>query len=178
MRGTVINFFGGPNVGKSTYAAHLFSQMKIRGFSVALVTEFAQELVFENRLNVLESDQLSVFTEQNRRLLRVVDRFDYVISDSPILLSNVYFNADLSMYVKEDFEQFVLSSFNNYKNINLYLMRKINWHHNMAERRHSVEESAVFDEKIYQYLIRNHIPFKAIENSIESVDLPGIVPNL
>ena len=41
MRATVINLFGGPNVGKSTYAAHLYAQMKIRGLSVALVNEVA-----------------------------------------------------------------------------------------------------------------------------------------
>ena len=58
MRGTVINLFGGPNVGKSTYAAHLYSQMKIRGMSVALVNEVAQEMIFEGRMDVLEGDQI------------------------------------------------------------------------------------------------------------------------
>ncbi len=46
----VINLWAGPGAGKSTTAAGLFNLMKIRGYNVELVTEFAKEMVYEGRL--------------------------------------------------------------------------------------------------------------------------------
>ena len=176
MRGTVINLFGGPNVGKSTYAAHLYSQMKIRGMSVALVNEVAQEMIFEGRMDVLEGDQLLVFAEQNRKVLRVINKFDYVISDSPIILSNIYFNEKMCIYDKDSFHQFVLSTFNQYRNVNIYLERAIEWNHNMAERRHNADEAKTLDIQIRNYLAINRIPFKSVENNIAKAEIGSVVP--
>lgn len=176
MRGTVINLFGGPNVGKSTYAAHLYSQMKIRGMSVALVNEVAQEMIFEGRMDVLEGDQLLVFAEQNRKVLRVINRFDYVISDSPIILSNIYFNEKTSIYDKKAFHQFVLSTFNQYRNVNIFLERAIEWNHNMAERRHNAEEARELDTQIRNYLAINRVPFRTVENSIAKAAIGTVIP--
>lgn len=53
----VINLFGGPGSGKSTLAAGLFERMKIQGLSVELVTEYAKDMVWERRGNILD-DQL------------------------------------------------------------------------------------------------------------------------
>ena len=41
----VINFYGGPGVGKSTKAAGMFYKMQLAGYSVELVNEFAKECV-------------------------------------------------------------------------------------------------------------------------------------
>jgi hypothetical protein len=176
MRATVINLFGGPNVGKSTYAAHLYAQMKIRGLSVALVNEVAQEMIFEGRMDVLEGDQLLVFAEQNRKVLRVANRFDYVISDSPIILSNIYFNEKMCIYDKASFQQFVLSTFNQYRNVNIFLERAVEWGHNMAERRHNAEEARELDMEIRNYLAINRIPFRAVENNIAKAEIGAVVP--
>ncbi len=176
MRGTVINMFGGPGVGKSTYAAHTYAQMKIRGLSVALVNEVAQEMIFEGRFNVLEKDQLLIFSEQNRKVLRVIDKFDYIITDSPIILSNIYFNDEKCIYEKHPFEEFVLSTFNQYKNINIYLTRATDWFHNMEERIHEKEDAKVYDHRILQYLLEKNIPFKEVANSIAKSDIGEIIP--
>lgn len=45
----VINLFGGPGIGKSTLAAGLFEHMKIAGFNVELVNEYAKDMVWEQR---------------------------------------------------------------------------------------------------------------------------------
>lgn len=39
----VINLFGQPGAGKSTGAAYIFSQLKLRGINAELVTEFAKD---------------------------------------------------------------------------------------------------------------------------------------
>jgi hypothetical protein len=86
----VINLFAGPGAGKSTTAAGVFAELKTRGYSAELVTEFAKECAWEGRSGPLRC-QPYVFGEQLWRLERLRDRgVDVVVSDSPILLSAIY----------------------------------------------------------------------------------------
>lgn len=39
----VVNLLGGPGCGKSTGAAYIFSQLKMRNIDAELVTEFAKD---------------------------------------------------------------------------------------------------------------------------------------
>ena len=45
----VINFFGPPGTGKSTVASGLFNLMKVNGFSVEAINEFAKQMYWERR---------------------------------------------------------------------------------------------------------------------------------
>ena len=85
----VINLYGGPGTGKSTTAAGLFFEMKNRGILCELVTEYAKDMHWEGRDNVLR-DQLYVTAKQHRKLLRLKGQVDYAITDSPLLLGVVY----------------------------------------------------------------------------------------
>ena len=88
----IINLFGGPGTGKSTTAAHLFAIMKWQGMKVELVSEYAKELTWDGRSNVL-LDQLYVLAKQNRKLERLKNHgLDFVITDSPILMGLAYTN--------------------------------------------------------------------------------------
>ena len=49
----VINFFGGPNSGKSTQAAGMFHRFKIDGYNAEHVNEYAKMCVWENRIDDL-----------------------------------------------------------------------------------------------------------------------------
>ena len=94
---TYINLFGGPGSGKSTLAAGIFSEMKRQGKSVELVTEFAKDLVWENRQDTL-AVQPYVSMKQFRNLFRLKGKVDYVVTDSPLLKDSVYakrFTPDL-----------------------------------------------------------------------------------
>jgi predicted ATPase len=84
-----INLFAGPGVGKSTLASDLFASMKRAGESVELVTEFAKDLVWENRQATL-AIQPYVSAKQYRNLARLRGKVSYVITDSPILKDSVY----------------------------------------------------------------------------------------
>ena len=84
---TYINLYGGPGTGKSTTAAGLFHYMKLMGLKCELITEFAKDLAYEDRIH---TDQLLIFSEQYARMARVKDKVDYAISDSPLLLSHIY----------------------------------------------------------------------------------------
>jgi len=97
----VINLIGPPGAGKSTTAAGLFSLMKLEGLKAELVTEYAKDLVYENRLEYL--DQNYIFAKQHRRLSRLRGVVDYVVTDSPLLVSLYYTDPDLP----ESFRTFV-----------------------------------------------------------------------
>lgn len=156
----VINIFGGPGSGKSTFAAHLFTQLKICKLNVELVTEYAKDLVYENQYNLLKTDQLFILANQNRKLQRLLNneqKVDYVITDSPLLLSNVY--AQLNNYkIQESFLKFTLDLFNGYNNINFFLNRDtLDFNHN--GRIQNLDEAIKIDNLIFSYLNENNIKY-------------------
>lgn len=167
----VINFFAGPGVGKTTTAAGVFYKLKTLGYNVEFIHEFAKELVFENRTDILLYDQLFVLSNQNRNLLNKVfeESLDYVIMESPILLSNIYFN-ELSIYNEELFKSFTLDLFKQYNNINFYLNRSINHEFNNTGRIHDEYESKIIDINILRYLNENNIPFYKLNINEDSID--------
>lgn len=85
----VVNLYGGPGTGKSTTAAGIFYYLKSMDFTAELVSEFAKDLVWEQRHRTLE-DQVYVFGKQQHRLTRLLGEVDVVITDSPIMLTPVY----------------------------------------------------------------------------------------
>jgi hypothetical protein len=115
----ILNLFGGPGAGKSTTAAGLFSMMKMRGHRVELVTEFAKDLTYSKDFITL-SNQLAVLGEQDHRLRRLEGHVDYVITDSPLLLSIVYSQG---IYSEQWFRRAVWGAFCTYDNINFLLKR-------------------------------------------------------
>ena len=62
----VINLFGGPSTGKSTLAALLFGTLKSKyDLNCEYVNEYAKDLVYEKRNQILLKDQLYIFAKQN-----------------------------------------------------------------------------------------------------------------
>ena len=85
----IVNLFGVPGAGKSTGAAYIFSQLKMKGINAELITEFAKDKVWENNEKVFKN-QLYLFGKQSFRISRVQDEVDVIITDSPLLLSIFY----------------------------------------------------------------------------------------
>jgi len=115
---TVINIFGGPGSGKTTLAAGLFHKMKINQVEVELVSEYAKDMVWEERPNIMD-DQLYIFTKQYRRIVRLIDKVDFVIVDSPLLMCNAYI---LPGYFTK-LEPLIVEVFNTFNNINFVKAR-------------------------------------------------------
>lgn len=144
---TIINLFGGPCIGKSTMAAELFSNMKKKNYNVELVTEYAKDAVWEERLNVL-TDQLYIMAKQNRRINVLIDKVEYIITDSPLLLSAIYTKD-------EDIIKLAVKLHEKHKSVNFRLRRKPRY--SKIGRAHTKEEALRIDDKIDALLLNYNV---------------------
>lgn len=117
-----VNLFGAPGTGKSTTAAGLFFLLKWKGLKAELVGEYAKDMVYEDRLSVLQ-DQLYVLSKQRRRIDRLVDQVDFAVIDSPIALSHVYSARQDDVTNSQEFREVVDDVFQSYNNANYLLER-------------------------------------------------------
>lgn len=153
----IINLFGPPSSGKSTVAAGLFFLMKINKMSVELVNEFAKELVHEGRHEILTSgEQNYIFAEQLRRQKRLMGKFDFVVSDSPILLPLFYELRETPVEVRNPhFPDLVMSEFKRTTNFNYLLRRRHVFE--TAGRRHDERQSEEIDGELRGFLASRNI---------------------
>jgi hypothetical protein len=160
-RTTVINFYGGPCSGKSTAAAGLFYKIKILDYSVELTDEFAKECVWENNVPMLK-DQLWILAHQHRKILRLAEKVDYIITDSPVLLSPIYRTKYGDPMYTDLIDQMALECYNKYDNINFMLSRP---RENFQEdgRAQNEIESVQIDLDIIRQFNQLDIPYTQIE---------------
>lgn len=117
-KGIVVNFWAAPGSGKSTMAAGLFHRLKCQRINTELTNEYAKDLVWSGRNNDLK-DQLYILAKQKQRVERLVRNCDIVISDSPILMYNVYLNDQYP----DCFRDTLRWAWDQYDNINFLIER-------------------------------------------------------
>lgn len=154
----VINLFGAPGSGKSTLRAGLFYEMKLAGYNVEEVTEYAKDMVWEERFNIF-SDQIYILGKQNRRLLRLTNKVDYVLTDSPILMGIAYMVA--TPY-DETLEQLIVKVFLSYDNLNIFINRKHEYQ--QIGRNQNELEADEKAEQIKELLRMYSIPFTEVNS--------------
>lgn len=120
----VVNLFGSPSTGKSTTMAEVFGKLKRLGVDCEIATEFAKDLVWENRQDSLK-DQLYVFAKQYHKLFRLDGKVQVVVTDSPLLLSMFYNNKynNTGSDFNKSLNQMVMSAHNKFNTMNVYLHR-------------------------------------------------------
>jgi nicotinamide riboside kinase len=84
-----INLFGSAGCGKTTMAARLFAELKMRNFSVEHVQEFIKLDAYEGRFPV-SHDQVHVFASQMNREDRLLRHVKVIVTDSPIHMNIAY----------------------------------------------------------------------------------------
>lgn len=140
----IINLFGGPGCGKSTTAAEIFVSLKKRNMSVELVTEFAKDLVWAKRDRCL-SVQPYVFGKQLYRIERLVGQVDFIVTDSPVLLSALYVQHNTKLFIP-----FVVAEFNRFENWN-YLIHRTKPY--VESGRNQIETEAKYLDKLTKDLL-------------------------
>ena len=158
----IINIFGGPGIGKSSIAAGVTYKIKKNHISCDQPYEFPKLLAWDENHSAIR-DQLYVLANQHRGIVKSYGKVDYIILDSPILLSLTYRNYYKSneypatLYGKT-FDNLVLETFNQYENINILLERG-EGNHNEKERYQSLDESKELDKAIELSMIKNNIHY-------------------
>ena len=136
----VIDLIGKPCSGKSVLASKLFYELKIKGYNVELVTEYAKDLCYEeNKFKI--NYQLQVFTEQLWRLKRLENKVDIVISDTSLLLGLIY-STEKNPY----FNDLLLWEYKNIKHLTYFIQN--NFTYQESGRFHNYEESLKVESSI------------------------------
>ena len=177
----IVNLFGGPGIGKSSIAAGLTYKLKKKHINCDNPYEFPKALAWDENHSAIQ-DQLYVLANQHRGIVKSYGKVDYIILDSPILLSLVYrlvYKATTypSTLYGESFDKLVLDIFNKYDNINILLERG-DGNHNEKERYQNLEESKQLGKAIELSMIKNNIPYYVVKVGDNTVkDILKIIKN-
>lgn len=169
---TIINMLGAPGIGKSTLAYKLAGEMKAAGYSVEYVDEFAKHKVYEDNKKALDC-QPFIFGQQLYKLEIVNGTVDYIITDSPILLSIIY-NKNHG----GSFNNFVFQTFMSFDSMNFFLTGKPPTYQDSG-RVHSEEESSVIQYNIKELMDTNGVEYLEIDQfNIQPVDLISLIEKI
>lgn len=157
----LINLFGASGVGKSGCAAGLFSLMKSAHQSVHFVREVAKDVLLGGQGWRLDDDQLGIFGEQQLEQLVLRGKYEYAISESPLLLSSFYGKRQYP----ESFHTLVRDTFDEYQNFNFFLWRDLDASapFETVGRAQNLEMSTEIQAKMPEFLTRRGISFQTVE---------------
>ena len=89
MGTTLINFLGSPCSGKSVLGTQLYTELKVRDYEVEFVNEFVKTWTYTGR-KVNKFGQYYIFGMETENQSRLFNKVDYIIADSPVLLTSFY----------------------------------------------------------------------------------------
>ena len=173
----IINFFGGPGIGKSTQASGLFTEMKKHHMSVEYTYEFPKEVAWEGNVSQLK-DQFFITANQHRNISRLYGKVDYIIVDSPIVLGCFYEQRygegyPASHYSMSGLSNFLWALFKKYDNINILLKRNDETYDTNG-RLQGLQEAQEIDLDIKQTLDVNNIRYSEFSvNNNTALDIYG-----
>jgi hypothetical protein len=169
----IVNLMGGPGIGKSGIAAGVLYELKKRHISCDAPYEFPKVLAWDENHSAIK-DQLYVIANQHRGIVKSWGKVDYIILDSPILLSLIYKSYYKgteypSTLYTESFDKMVLDIHLQYNNINI-LLKRGNGIHNEKERYQNLEQSIDLDNRIKNILDFNKLEYIEIEVNDNTVN--------
>ena len=169
----IVNLFGGPGIGKSSIANGLTYKLKKKHISCDNPYEFPKVLAWDENHNAIK-DQLYVLANQHRGIVKSFGKVDYIILDSPIILSLVYKSIykgseyPATLY-GDSFDKMVLDIHNQYDTLNI-LLKRTEGDFNQKERYQTIDESKMLDDEIEKTLVKNNIPYVTIEVGEDTVN--------
>lgn len=148
----VVNLFGPPCSGKSTTAAGLFYKLKMQHKHCEMVREYIKSWSWEGR-KPGEYDQLYLLGKQAKYESLLYGKVDYIITDSPILLSGFYEHYHDGEYIVRnaamEFMHKAQEKGISYKNIWLPSHDKFD----ARGRHHGQEEISKIEQEMFAWLL-------------------------
>lgn len=163
----VVNFVGAPSSGKTTLAALTYGTLKLKGYSIEYVPEYAKHLVWTKQFELL-NNQHYVSKTQYEFLKSVNHQVKIIITDGP-LLAGLYYNE----YNKDN-----LSNANMVGTIiegwmgefdNMYIMVKRNHPFEEQGRVHSESESTLIHQGFIDLMGRLGIEYDIGSSTTDDV---------
>lgn len=167
----VINAYAGAGAGKTTACLEICANLKKEGYVAEYVSEYAKDLVWEENFSMLdgtEEHQFQILKEQLRRMDRLYGKVDFIVTDAPILLNQIY-NKELTPEYKDMLHQLDRQ----YSKLNFFVQRDVTAFETEG-RLQNLEQSMQKDNEIKNMLIENELHF----NSYNHQTLKNFVPDI
>lgn len=120
MKSKVVNFLGGPKIGKSAIATHLVSELKFKGVSSEYIPGFAKSITREGRTDKIFAAQDYIFGKQHFSLLKIASEVDIVVTDACLLNTLVY---TPNYYPLQSLKKMAKEAYDQYDNLNIFILR-------------------------------------------------------
>mgnify|MGYP000196155730 CR=1 FL=1 len=151
----VINLWGAPGSGKSTIAAGLYHHMKVHGYSVELINEYAKQMTWERRHPDHFKNQLYITAKQHNKQMHLLSHdIDICITDSPLPLGLLYVPEDYF----PSYEALVWEIYGTYDNFNVVLNPSHSYQ--PVGRNQSEEEAKELQQQMMTLLETNNVDYK------------------
>lgn len=169
----IINLYGAPGSGKSTGAVYIFSKLKLKNINCELVTEYAKDKVYEGSTEVFKN-QVYIFGKQYFRIFKLLDKVDYIITDSPLSLSLMYNQQE---FIEDELGALVSKIYNSMNNMN-YLVKRVKPYNSSGRFQDEVESDVLakgFEDWLkyhwidFQKVNGDESGYKTIINEIQNV---------
>lgn len=163
----VINFWAEPGAGKSTLRAGLFHWMKLHGYEVEEVSEYAKDATYREDKQALDN-QLYMLAKQDMRIRRLVGKVKWAISDSPLPLCGLYATMEYDFILPA-----IHSAFRRYHNHNFLVLRTKPYQ--TFGRSQTVDEAEALSHRVknlfnsYSYRDGNGSSYRAVTGDNEGV---------
>ena len=94
---------------------------------------------------------------------------DFVINDSPLLLSNVFGKLRVDGGTSKLFQEYVRETFNSYSNLNFLIKRNESFFRTSGRVEKNVDDAKIIDKFIEDELILNNSNYFKIKNDINDI---------
>ena len=167
----VINFVGAPSVGKSTTALGVSYALKKRRKRMEYVNEFAKDVTWRGIQKLLEN-QTYIFAEQFHRQFALLGQVEYIVTDSPLMLSCVYHDYAHHKLAAPDYlkttRDFYLATYKQFDNIT-YLVEHGVRPFDPVGRNQTADEAAQVHADVIKLLDTEGIPYSKIRPEDDGV---------
>ena len=176
----VISLLGGPCAGKSTNAPYIFALLKSRGCRAELVTEYIKNWAYEGR-KISAYDQFYILGKQIRKESFLLDKVDYIVTDSPVWLCAYYAEEISPPLVKHGVEAAVQGYYHQtqtdgHEHIFVWVNRTEQY--DSRDRYHSEEEALEIDKNLKPFLESRGVKLLEITSSLDFKDATKFVEEL
>lgn len=158
----IINAFAGPGAGKTTSCLEITEKLKKQGFVTEYVQEYAKELVWDNKLDLLNGsmeNQFAILREQLNRIDRLYGKVDFIVTDSPVLLNATYLKVPNEEYIKA-----IQEIYSHFDNFNYFVERNVDAFETEG-RIHNLEQSLQIDDELKDTLSELNLEYNTYNHS-------------